>query len=61
MKPETVKKLHDFIDELEKQYGEIEGFEVSLEHPIIDGQPAGFAEIKQFVIKYITREIIDIK
>lgn len=61
MKKELVTQLKDFIDALETQYGEIEGFEVSLEHPIIDGQPAGFAEIKQFVIKYITREVIDVE
>lgn len=61
MKKELATQLKDFIDNLETEYGEIEGFEVSLEHPIIDGERVGYADVKQFVIKYITREVIDIE
>lgn len=61
MKPELISKLQDFIDAFETEYGEVEGFEVSLEHPIVDGDRQGYADIKEFVIKRIVREEIEIK
>ena len=54
-------KLIDFIDEFESECGEVEGFEISLEHPIVDGERQGFANIKEFIIKRIVREQIEIK
>lgn len=54
MKPELAEQLRQFIDNLEEEYGDIEGFEVLLDHPIIDGGvKQGYADIKRFVIKTI--------
>lgn len=61
MKQELVDKLQDFIDAYETEYGDVEGFEVSLEHPIVDGERQEFADIKEFVIKRIIRQEIEIK
>lgn len=61
MKPELVSKLQDFIDAFETEYGDVEGFEISLEHPIVDGERQSYAEIKEFVVKRIVREEIKIK
>jgi len=61
MKPELVSKLQDFIDAFETEYGDVEGFEISLDHPIVDGERQGYAEIKEFVVKRIVREEIKIK
>jgi hypothetical protein len=39
---------------LKEEYGDIEGFEVFLDHPITDGgAKQEYADIKQFVIKTI--------
>lgn len=59
VKRELVDKLQDFIDAFETEYGEVEGFEVSLEHPIVDGDRQGYADIKEFVIKRIVRQEIE--
>lgn len=61
MKQELVDKLQDFIDAYETEYGDVEGFEITLEHPIADGERQEFADIKQFVVKRIVREEIEIK
>ena len=63
MKKELVDKLQDFIDAFETEYGEVEGFEISLEHPIVEGEGVrqGYADIKEFVVKRIVREEIEIK
>jgi hypothetical protein len=61
MKPELVNKLQDFIDVFETEYGDVEGFEISLDHPIVDGERQGYADIKEFVVKRIVREEIKIK
>lgn len=55
--------LSDFVDALEEEYGELEGFEVRLEHPIIPegGKRQGFADIKEFVIIHLTKTQIDLK
>jgi hypothetical protein len=55
------EKLTDFIDEFESEFGEVEGFEISLEHPVVDGERQGFANIKEFIIKRIVREEIKLK
>lgn len=54
--------LHDFIDLLETTYGEIEGFEVRLEHPIIpdEGKRQGFGTVKEFVLIHLTRQQLEI-
>jgi hypothetical protein len=54
------EKLTDFIDEFESEFGEVEGFEISLEHPIVDGERQGFANIKELIIKRIVREEINL-
>ncbi len=63
MTQKLVSKLKDFIDAYETEYGDVEGFEISLEHPIIEGEGVrqGYATIKEFVIKRIVREKIEIK
>jgi len=61
MKQEVLDKLKDFIDAFETEYGDVEGFEVSLEHPIVDGEIQEFADIKQFSIRRIVREEIKIE
>lgn len=55
--------LSDFVDALEEEYGELEGFEVRLEHPIIPegGKRQVFADIKEFVIIHLTKTQIDLK
>lgn len=54
-------KLQELIDKMEEEYGELEGFEVRLEHPIVDGQKQSFANIKEFNIYYIYKTQIEIK
>lgn len=54
---DTLKKL---IDEMEELWGELEGFEVRLEHPIVDGGRQGFANIKEFSIMHLHRTQIDV-
>jgi len=63
MKPELVSKLQEFIDAFETEYGEVEGFEISLDHPIVQGQGIrqDYADIKEFVVKRIVREGIKIE
>lgn len=61
MTQKLVSKLKDFIDAFETEYGDVDGFEISLEHPIVDGERQGYAEIKEFVVKRIIREEIKIK
>lgn len=57
---EIKDKLRELIDEMEELYGELEGFEVRLEHPIVDGQRQSFADIKEFNILYLNRTQINI-
>jgi len=61
MKQEVLNKLKDFIDAFETEYGDVAGFEVSLEHPIVDGERQEFADIKEFVVKRIVKEKLEIK
>lgn len=58
---EVKDKLKDLIDDMEELYGDLEGFEVRLEHPIVDGQRQDFANIKEFNILYLHREQIQIE
>lgn len=54
--------LQDFVDTLETEYGPVEGFEVRLDHPIDSekGERQGFADIKEFVLIYLTRHELKI-
>lgn len=61
MKPEILRKLQEFIDDYETEYGDIEGFEVKLEHPIVDGDRQEFANIAEFAVIHLKREVIEIK
>jgi len=54
-------KLHDLIDAIETEYGEVEGFEVKLEHPIVEGERQAFANVKEFVLIHLHRTEIDFK
>jgi len=61
MNEEVLDKLKDFIDVYETEYGDVEGFEVTLEHPIVDGERQAYADIKEFIVKRIVKEQIKIK
>lgn len=61
MKQEVLDKLKDFIDVFETEYGDVEGFEISLEHPIVDGERQGYADIKEFIVRRIVREEIKLE
>ena len=61
MNKKVFDKLKDFIDAFETEYGDVEGFEISLDHPIVDGERQSFADIKEFIVKRIVREKIEIK
>lgn len=62
MKAETLEKLREFIDVFEEEYGDIEGFEVKLEKPLIEeeGRRQGYSNIKEFTVLYLKRENIEI-
>lgn len=54
-------KLHELIDAIEEEYGDVEGFEVRLEHPITDGERQAFASVKEFILVHLQRTEIDFK
>lgn len=58
---EVIDKLKDLVDAIETHYGNIEGFEVRLEHPIVEGERQGYANIKEFVLIYLHRTEIEVK
>lgn len=58
---EVKDKLKELVDEMEELWGELEGFEVRLDHPIVDGQRQEFANITEFNILYLHRQQIEIK
>ena len=58
---EIKDKLKELVDEMEELWGELEGFEVRLDHPVVDGQRQEFADITEFNILYLHREQIEIK
>ena len=60
MKKETLDKLLEFIDDLETEYGELEGLEIKLDHPMSDGEK-GLTRVKEFVILSLRRDKIDIE
>ena len=57
---ELKDKLRELVDEMEEIYGELQGFEVRLEHPIIEGERQAFANITEFCIIHLHRTQIDI-
>lgn len=58
---EIKDKLKELVDEMEELWGELEGFEVRLDHPVVDGQRQAFANITEFNILYLHRHQIEIK
>ena len=54
-------KLHDLIDAIEEEYGDVEGFEVRLEHPIVGGERQSHANVKEFILIHLRRTEIDFK
>jgi len=58
---EVEAKLHELIDVIETAYGEVEGFEVRLEHPVVDGERQAFANVKEFTLIHLHRTKIDFK
>lgn len=61
MKKSLIDKLHDFIDEFETEYGDIVGFEVTIDHPVVDGYHQEHANITEFIVKRIKKEEIKIE
>lgn len=57
---EIKDKLRMLIDDMEEVWGELEGFEVRLEHPIVGGERQSFADIKEFSIIHLHRTQIEI-
>ena len=57
---EIKDKLRMLIDDMEEVWGELEGFEVRLEHPIVGGERQSFADIKEFNIIHLHRTQIEI-
>lgn len=55
---EVKDKLRELVDEMEELYGELQGFEVRLQHPVVEGQRQVFADIVEFNIMYLHREQI---
>jgi uncharacterized protein YjaZ len=64
MSKKNVKEaLTDLIDIIHSEYGdEIIGFEVNLERPIIveERNRQGFFDIKEFILKYIVQDKIEL-
>lgn len=62
MLAETLKKLREFIDLFEEEHGDVEGFEIKLEHPLNEdeGRRQSFSNIKEFTVLYLKRENIEI-
>lgn len=58
---EVKDKLKELVDEMEELWGELQGFEVRLNHPVVDGQRQPFADITEFNILYLHRQQIEIK
>lgn len=53
METKVKEKLEEFLDILEEYYGELEGLEIKISHPISDGVKQGFAQIDSVVIYHI--------
>ena len=60
-KANVQEKLHNLIDAIEEEYGDIEGFEVKIEHPIVEGERQAFANVKEFVLIHLRRTEIEVK
>jgi len=57
---EILDKLRELIDVMEEHWGDLEGFEVRLEHPIVEGQRQTFANLKEVNIFHLTKTSIKI-
>jgi hypothetical protein len=57
---EILDKLRELIDVMEEHWGDLEGFEVRLEHPIVEGQRQTFANLKEVNIFQLTKTSIEI-
>lgn len=60
MNEELLSKLETFVDALELEYGDLTGFKVVLDHPIVDGQRQEHATIKEIVLFEIKETSIDL-
>lgn len=47
---EIREALNELIDKMEDYYGELLGFEVRVEHSVVDGVRQGFADITEVVL-----------
>jgi hypothetical protein len=54
----SIELLETLIDHLETEYGDIEGFEVRLEH-IIEGG-ASLGKIKRFIVHYLHKSEFEV-
>jgi hypothetical protein len=57
---EILDKLRELIDVMEEHWGDLEGFEVRLEHSIVEGQRQTFANLKEVNIFQLTKTSIEI-
>lgn len=53
MKPKLKEKTQDLIDALEEEYGDLEGLEIKLEHPVENGETQKYATLKEVNLYYL--------
>jgi hypothetical protein len=58
MKKELKELIEVFVDEIEEEFGNLEGIEIKLEHPINEGKTDNIAKIKEFTLYYLHKENI---
>lgn len=61
MNAKLKQTLEDFLDELEDDYGSLEGLEMKFDHPIVDGERQSYPDIREFVVYYLKKEVVAIK
>lgn len=61
MNDKLLTKLEDLVDAIETEYGDIVGFEVIVEHPIVDGFKQEHADFKEINLYHITKTPLKLK
>ena len=53
-----IETIENLIDLMEEQYGNLEGVEIKLSHPILkeEGRRQNFAKIDEVIIYYLRKE-----
>jgi hypothetical protein len=60
MKPETKQILERFIDELETEYGNLEGVEIKFDHPVVEDERQVFATIREVTLIHLSKTKIEL-